>query len=175
MTNIYTLSYQMSTKSINSMILILEKIKQQLPTKNHSEAELLAYRLAPDMYPLSRQIQLISDQAKGMVARLAGIENPNMEDKETTIEELIQRLKKTVEFIQNVPEDNYAHADERQIVLPWMKDMMPGKAITAEEFFLTFALPNFYFYMVTAYAILRNQGYEIGKFDYIGELKTIDI
>lgn len=175
MTNIYTLSYQLSTKSINSMILILEKIKQQLPEKNHSEEELLACRLAPDMYPLSRQIQLISDQAKGMVARLAGIENPSMDDKETTIDQLIERLKKTVEFIQNVPEDNYAHADDRQIILPWMEQMMPGKALTAEEFFLSFALPNFYFYMVTAYAILRNQGYEIGKFDYIGNLKTIDI
>lgn len=157
------------------MIVILEKIKQQLPSKNQTEAELLACRLAPDMYPLNRQIQLISDQAKGMVARLAGIENPSIEDKETTIEELIERLKRTVEFIQNVPEDNYVHADERQIILPWMKEMMPGKALTAEEFFLTFALPNFYFYMVTAYAILRNQGYEIGKFDYIGDLKTIDI
>jgi uncharacterized protein len=175
MTNIYTLSYQLSVKSINSMILILGKIKQQLPEKNHSETELLACRLAPDMYPLSRQIQLISDQAKGMVSRLAGIENPSMEDNETTIDELIIRLKKTVKFIQNIPEDNYAHADERQIILPWMKDMMPGKALSSEEFFLTFALPNFYFYMVTAYAILRNQGYEIGKFDYIGNLKTIDI
>lgn len=175
MTNIYTLSYQLTTKSVNSMITILEKIKLQLPSKNHSEEELLASKLAPDMYPLSRQIQLISDQAKGMVSRLAGIQNPSMEDQETTIDQLIVRLKKTVEFIQNVPQDNYAHADDRQIILPWMEQMMPGKALTAEEFFLTFALPNFYFYMVTAYAILRNQGYEIGKFDYIGELKTIDI
>lgn len=175
MTNIYTLSYQMSTKSINSMITILEKIKLQLPSKNHTEEELLASKLAPDMYPLSRQIQLISDQAKGMVARLAGIENPSMQDDETTIDQLILRLKKTVEFIQNVPEDNYSHADERQIVLPWMAQMMPGKALSAEEFFLTFALPNFYFYVVTAYGILRNQGYEIGKFDYIGNLETIDI
>jgi uncharacterized protein len=157
------------------MITILGKIKSQLPSKNHSEAELLATKLAPGMYPLSRQVQLISDQAKGMVARLAGIENPSMEDEETTIDELIVRLKKTVEFIQNVPEDNYAYADERQIILPWMEQMMPGKALSAEEFFLSFALPNFYFYVVTAYGILRNQGYEIGKFDYIGNLKTIDI
>jgi uncharacterized protein len=120
-------------------------------------------------------ITIIPIIAKGMVARLAGIENPSMEDKETTIDQLIERLKKTVEFIQNVPEDNYAHADERQIILPWMNEMMPGKALSAEEFFLTFALPNFYFYMVTAYAILRNQGYDIGKFDYIGNLKAIDI
>ncbi len=175
MTNIYTLSYQVTTKSINSMITILEKIKTQLPSKNQTEAELLASKLAPDMYPLSRQIQLISDQAKGMVSRLAGIENPSMQDEETTIDELIVRLKKTVEFIQSVPKDNYVHADERQIILPWMTEMMPGKALSAEEFFLSFALPNFYFYVVTAYGILRHLGYEIGKFDYIGDLKTIDI
>ena len=157
------------------MIVLLEKIKTQLPSKAHSESELLDYRLAPDMYPLSRQIQLISDQAKGMVARLAGVENPSMEDNETTLDELIIRLKKTVEFIQSVPEDNYTHADERQIVLPWMTEMMPGKALSAEEFFLSFALPNFYFYVVTAYGILRNQGYDLGKFDYIGGLKTVDL
>lgn len=175
MSDIYTLSYRLTSKSINNMIVLLQKVQTQLPTMNHSESDLLSSKLAPDMFDLKKQIQLISDQAKGMCARLAGINSPVMEDTETTIDQLIKRLKITVEFIQNIPEDAYAHADDRVIVLPWMVQMMPGKGLSAEEFFVNFAVPNFYFYMVTAYGIMRHMGYNIGKFDYIGQMEMVNV
>lgn len=173
MSEIYTLAHKITTKQINALIVLLEKIKSQLPHKNHSESDLLAAKLAPDMFPLVKQIQLVADHAK-MAFRLAGMEPPVMEDNETTLDQLIARLKKTVELIQDIPEDSYAHAEDRQIILPIFAKMAPGKALEAQEYFVNFAIPNFYFHLVTAYCILRNQGYEIGKMDFIGGLNMVD-
>lgn len=171
MQNLYIDTKYMMHKSLLSMINLLKKIQTQLPTIGHQEDELIHARLAPDMFPFVKQIQVMSDNAKGAMARLWGVDIPSMEDTETTLEQLIGRLEKTAEFVMSTPEEELMKADTRQMQLSYF----PGKFQTAEDYIRDHAIPNFYFHFVTAYAILRMKGYEIGKVDFIGGLNLKDL
>lgn len=127
-------------------------------------------RLAPDMLPLSKQITIVSDNLKGMVSRFAQVENPKMEDNETSLDELITRLQNTIDFANSIETSKYERAGEIKATLPWM----PGKYLTADDYLFQFAIPNVYFHLSIAYAILRNNGYELGKQDFIGGLNLQD-
>ena len=128
-------------------------------------AALLDAKLAPDMFGLVRQVQIASDTAKGAVARLAGVEPPSMPDEETTFAELQARIEKTVAFIKTVPADKIDGSEDKTIEL---KAGPRSYTFTGQGYLLHFVLPNFFFHVTTAYAILRAGGVEIGKIDYLG-------
>ena len=129
------------------------------------EAALLQARLAPDMHPFPRQIQMASDGAKGGIARLAGVEAPAMPDTEATFAELKARIAKTIAFVQSVDASAFDGSEDREIVLTF-----PGVSMTftGADFLTGFMLPNFYFHITTAYALLRANGAPIGKMDFLG-------
>lgn len=171
MNSFYVDAKKMMLKSLNLMKNLLEKVETQMPAKGHQEEELLQARLIEDMLPFVKQLQVMSDNAKGAMARLGGKEIPSMPDTEMTLKELVERLKKTVDFVESVSDEDLMLADERKIVLPYFQD----KYQSAEDYLRDFALPNFYFHFVTAYGILRMKGYEIGKMDFLGGLNLKDL
>ena len=133
-----------------------------------AETTMLQARLAPDMHPLTNQFQIASDSAKNAIARLAGVEAPSMPDTETTIAQLKDRCRRTVEFIQGVDPAAFEGAEDREVVLSFPNGM--GYRFTGAKFLTGFALPNFLFHVTTAYAILRNQGVPLGKPDFLQHL-----
>jgi uncharacterized protein len=168
--NIYEFSVEMMVKSTNSMILILQKVESLKLEKSMSDVEILQARLAPDMLSFVKQIQIVSDNLKGHVSKLSGINSPLMEDNESTLAQLIKRLKDTVEFAQNVNASTLEQADQRKILMPRFSD----KTIKPNNFLRDFGIPNFYFHLVIAYGILRNIGFDLGKGDYIGGVQFDD-
>jgi hypothetical protein len=144
---------------------ILEKAEAHVEAKKIEPAALIAFRLYPDMYPLARQVQVACDVAKGAVARLAGVEIPQHQDTERSFPELKARIAKTVEFIQSVKPEQVDGTEEKEIVLKLGSREVTFKGM---QFLLGFALPNFYFHVTTAYNILRHNGVEIGKRDFLG-------
>ncbi len=126
---------------------------------------LVTSRLAPDMRPLSAQIQLASDTSKFAIARLSGGTSPSMPDTETTIAELRERIAKTVDYIKSVPASAVDGSDEREVVLKFPNGEMK---FTGLNYLMGFVLPNFLFHVTTAYAILRHNGVPLGKLDFLG-------
>ncbi|MEO8716796.1 MAG: DUF1993 domain-containing protein [Burkholderiales bacterium] len=150
---------------LDNLAAILDKAQAHCEAKKIDPLTLTAFRLYPDMLPFTRQITIACDTAKGAVARLAGIESPKHEDNETTLTELKARIAKTVAFIGTVKAAQIDGSEEKAIVLK-----IGGRELTFKgmQYLLGFANPNFYFHATTAYAILRHNGVEIGKRDYIG-------
>ena len=171
MNTLYVDTKQIMHKSLNALATLLEKIQGQIGEDTEKEQALINGRLAPDMFTFARQVQITTDNAKGAMSRLSGSENPVMEDTEQTLAELIARVKKTAEFVKNTSNEELQTADERKMTLSYF----PGKFQTAEDYTRDHAIPNFYFHFVAAYAIIRMQGYEIGKADFIGGLNLQDM
>ncbi len=137
----------------------------------HAEAKkiepmvLIGFRLYPDMFPLSKQVQIASDLARRGMARLAGVEAPAMEDTETTFPELINRLQKTISYLETLTPEQIDGTEAKTIELPIREEIF---TFDGQSFLLYFVLPNVYFHVTTAYDILRHCGVEIGKADYLG-------
>jgi hypothetical protein len=144
---------------------ILDKAQAYVDAKKLDPAALTAYRLFPDMLPMRSQVQIACDTAKGAVARLAGVEIPVHEDNEKTLADLKARIAKTIAFIQTVTPAEIDGTEDKEIVIKRGDKEMRYKGI---QFLLGQALPNFYFHVTTAYNILRHNGIEIGKRDYLG-------
>ena len=169
------MSFSMSQTSLptfeiglNALSAILDKAEAFAAAKKIDPAVLLNARLAPDMFPLVRQVQVATDLAKNGAARLAGVEPPRYEDKETTIAELKARLAKTVAFVKSLDPKQVDAAAGRQITFPLgptNKGHMQG-----DDYLNHFVLPNVYFHLAAAYAILRHCGVEIGKQDFLGAI-----
>ena len=163
--------YQASTpvfiRGLENLSAILDKAAAYAEARKIDPAILINARLAPDMFPLSRQVQIATDGAKGCAARLAGIEVPSYEDNEATFPELQARIKKTIAFLKIVSAAKIDGSEERKISLK-----LRGKDVSflGQPYLLKFVLPNFFFHITTAYDILRHNGLEIGKPDYIGSL-----
>lgn len=149
----------------------LDKAEKYAAAKKFDVKVLLNARLAPDMYHFIKQVQVICDNAKGCAARLAGQEPPKHEDNEQTIDELRQRIHKTVTYLKTLKPEQFKDADKRKITLPWKE----GKYLPGGEYLVEMGLPNFYFHAVTAYDILRHNGVDVGKMDFVGELKFKDL
>jgi hypothetical protein len=129
----------------------------------------LASRLAPDMLTFTKQIQIACDTVKFCVARLAGVESPKFEDNETTIAELRERINATIEYVKSVPAAQIDGSEDKDITIP----RRDGSTIMKGEAYLKhFALPNFFFHVTTAYALLRHNGVELGKMDFLGAPKS---
>jgi hypothetical protein len=143
---------------------VLAKAEAFAAEKKIDPAVLLNYRLAPDMFALTRQVQLVTDFAKGTMARLAGREIPKYEDVETTIPELRARIAKVTAFVQGFAAADLDGSETRDVTLPIGGQPMTFKG---QDYLINFALPNFYFHATTAYAILRHCGVPIGKRDFL--------
>ena len=152
-------------RMMNNLVAILEKAAAWAEARKIDPSVLVNARLAPDMAPLRAQVFIATDQAKGCAARLAGIEVPSYPDVETTLPELIARLKKTIDFISSVPAEQFEGAEERTITL---KAGPRELTFNGRDYLFNFVIPNFYFHVTTAYAILRHNGLEIGKLDFLG-------
>jgi uncharacterized protein len=145
--------------------VILDKAENHAAAKKIDEAIFIQARLYPDMRPLAAQVQMASDTAKGAVARLAGLDVPSFADTETTFAALKERVARTLEFIRSVPSEAIDGSETRSVVL---KSRSGSQTFEGQTYLLGFALPNFYFHLTTAYAILRHNGVEVGKLDYLG-------
>ncbi|MFC3532115.1 DUF1993 family protein [Vogesella facilis] len=144
---------------------ILNKALLNAEERRFDAAVLLQARLAPDMFPLLRQVQVVSDTAKGCGARLAGVEIPSFADSESSFEELQQRIARTVLFLQGLPPAQFDGSESRDIVLKFPHQSMTFNGL---DYLQGFVLPNFYFHLTTAYDILRHNGVPLGKADYLG-------
>ena len=145
----------------------LEKAEAHAREKKFEPQVYLSARLAPDMLPLPTQIQIACDAAKFCVARLAGTESPKFEDNEATLADLRQRIRKTIDYVQSVPAAQIDGSDAREISVPRRTGAI---TMTGEAYLKHFALPTFFFHVTTTYALLRHNGVELGKMDYLGAL-----
>jgi hypothetical protein len=132
--------------------------------KKFDVSNLMKFRLAPDQFAFDKQVQTVCDNAKFVAARLAGKDWPTHPDTETTIEQLRARIASVIGYLETFKPEDFAGADERKISLPWME----GKWMRGDEYVMQFALANFYFHTVTVYAMLRTNGIELGKREFIG-------
>jgi hypothetical protein len=153
--------------ALRNLSTILDKAQVHAEAKKIDPAALGALRLIADMLPLARQVQIACDTAKGAVARLAGAEIPAWPDTEQTIPELKARIAKTLDFIESVPAAKLDGAEEREVV---MKRGGQDTRYKGMQYLLGHAIPNFYFHLTTAYNILRANGVDIGKRDYLGAI-----
>jgi hypothetical protein len=150
--------------TLNALSKLLDKAEASCAAKKIEPAVLLGYRLAPDMFAMTKQIQVACDQAKNGSARLAGIDPPRFEDNEKTIPELKERIAKTVAFVKGVDKKAIDGSAGRAITFP----LGPKKGeMNGADYFNHFVLPNFYFHAAMAYAILRHAGVEVGKQDFL--------
>ena len=144
---------------------ILDKAQAHVDAKKIEPSYLPNYRLFPDMLPMTKQVQIASDSAKGVIARLAGVEIPAFDDNETTLAELKARIAKTVAFLQTIKPAQIDGTEDKEIVI---KRGDKETRYTGIQFLLGHAIPNFYFHVATTYNILRHNGVEIGKRDFLG-------
>lgn len=163
--SIYEASIPVMTRALSNLSKILDKAVAQAKAEDRPLSGLLEAQLAPDMRAFPFQIQSASDAAKGCAARLAGITAPAMPDTETTFPELKQRLQKTIDFLNSIKTEQLAGGEDREIVLKFPQGELK---FTGRDFLAGFALPNFFFHVTTAYALLRHKGIAIGKMDFLG-------
>ena len=163
--SMYEASVPVFTQILNSLAAIIDKAETHANEKNIDPAALLQARLYPDMFPFTRQVQVATDFAKGCSARLAGVEVPRYEDTEKSFADLRERIARTVAFISDLPRDAIEASDQRDIVTGSGAKMREFKG---QDYLVHYAMPHFYFHATTAYALLRHNGVEIGKKDFIG-------
>ncbi len=162
----YQASVPVFSRALNNLAAILEKAAAQAEARKIDPAVLVNYRLYPDMLPLSRQIQIATDGAKGGVARLAGTEPPKYEDNEASLPELVARLRKTVAYLESIKPEQIDGSEDKTVT--W-KTQTTTRNMQGMPYLLSHVTPNLYFHVTTAYAILRHCGIEIGKQDFLGK------
>jgi hypothetical protein len=163
--SMYQVSIPRFVNSLGNLSKILDKAQAHVQAKNIDEAALVNFRLYPDMLPMARQVQIACDTAKGLAARLAGVEIPAWEDNEKTLVELQARIAKTIAYLQTFTPAQIDGTEDKEIVV---KRADKETRYTGMQFLLGHAVPNIYFHVTTAYGILRHNGVEIGKRDYLG-------
>lgn len=164
--SMYQASVPVFVRMFGNLSAILTKAAAYAEAKKIEPRVLLDARLAPDMLSLTRQVQIASDTAKGCGARLAGVDVPKYEDNEASFDELQARIAKTVAFLNGLRPEQIDGSEDRDISIPTRGQPLQFKAL---PYLLNFALPNFYFHVMTTYAILRHNGLDIGKMDYLGQ------
>jgi hypothetical protein len=166
----YRASVPVFVQQLNALSAVLDKAAEHARANGIDPGELVNARLAPDMFPLSRQVQIASDHAKGVAARLSGRDVPKYEDNEATFDELKARIAKTLAFVESVPQGEIDGSEGREIELT-----LGGQPRTFSGigYLLHQALPNFYFHATTAYDILRHKGVPLGKRDFMGVRPSI--
>jgi hypothetical protein len=158
------------TQTLKNLEICLDKAEKHAAAKKFDVDVLMTSRLAPDMNDFIYQVQSACDYVKGAAAWLSGQTPPRHEDNEQMIGEVRARIRKTVAFAESVKEEQYAGASERKVKLSWA----PGKVLGGRDYLLQVTVPNVYFHITTAYAILRHNGVEVGKMDYLGPINFAD-
>lgn len=155
-------------RALEVLATLLDKGEAHAKAQGQNPDDLVAARLVDDMLPLSGQVQRASDASKGAVARLTGVDAPAMPDEEVSFADLQKRVADTLAYIRSVDPKAFEGSEDRTVELK-----LPGGALTftGEDYLLGFALPNFFFHVVTAYDILRHNGVQIGKLDYLGPVR----
>jgi len=166
--SIHSLAVEQVSHTLGQVLVFLDKAAAYAEAKKFDVSVLVNARLAPDMLPFTKQIQIASDNAKFGVARLAGVDAPKFEDNETTLDDLRARIKKTIDFIKSVPASAFEGGEDRdiKIVVPSRTFEMKGLA-----YLRGWVLPNVFFHVTAAYLILRNNGVDVGKRDFLGDIK----
>lgn len=162
--SVHAMSVELLANALTNLSHVLDKGHAHAVARKYDPALLLAARLAPDMLPLTRQIQIASDASKFGVSRLAGVEAPKFEDKEQTFEELRARIARTVDFIKGVPASALEGSEDRVIKVPLRDRALELKGL---DYLVRWVIPNAFFHVTTAYAILRHAGVEVGKNDFL--------
>ena len=158
------------TRSLKNLEACLDKADRYAAAKKFEVGVLMTSRLAPDMQPFTYQVQSACDYVKAAAAWLSGQTPPRHEDNEQTIDELRARIQKTVAFAESVKEAQYADASKSKVKLSWA----PGKVIGGEDYLLQMTIPNTFFHIAMAYAILRHNGVDVGKMDFLGSINLVD-
>ena len=153
-------------RMFSNMLVWLDKAQAHAETRKFDTANYLGLRLAPDMLPLTKQVQIATDMAKGCVARLAGVDVPKWDDNEATLDALRERIRMTLDYVQSIPAAQIDGSEQREIVLPTR--VGDPLRFSGETYLKHYVLPNLYFHTTTAYALLRHAGVELGKRDYLG-------
>lgn len=176
-TNLYTVTVPPMMKALKALDGILSKVEHHAKSKQLEwhpaglqESALLDSRLISDQFPFVRQVQVACDNAKNGVARLAEVEAPKCEDNEKTVHELKARVEKTLAFLKSIKPEQVIGKEGVKVVLPYWG----GKHMTGIDYTNNYLIPNFYFHMATAYSILRKNGVDVGKNDFMGELPLKD-
>ena len=163
---IYQATVPFMLRTLGAVSKILDKAAAHCEARKIDPSVLVNYRLAADMHPLVRQIQIMTDQAKGLGARLTGTEVPSFPDTEVTLDDLKARIAKTADFLQSFEESKFDGAEDRPVTL---KLGAAGELnLTGKDYAFGFSFPNFYFHATTTYDILRHAGVELGKRDFMG-------
>jgi hypothetical protein len=165
--SMYVVSIAPIIRSLSNLRAILEKAAAYAEAKKIAPSVLINASLYPDMFPLSRQVQIATDVAKGAASRLAGLEPPKFEDDESSFPELLQRVDKTLALLESLKPEQIDGSEDRTIALPMHDKTANFKGL---PYLLDFVLPNVYFHVTTVYAILRHNGLEIGKKDFLGDI-----
>ena len=163
--SMYQASIPQLTKMLTNLSNILKKGEEFASAKNLDSKALVASQLAPDMFPLTKQIQIACDQVKNGMARIAGVEPPKFEDDEASFADLQERIAKTIAFANSLKPGQIDGTEAKEIkfsIKEWNFEFV------GEQYLLTWIIPNFYFHVTTAYDILRHKGVEVGKSDYLG-------
>jgi uncharacterized protein len=163
--SVHAMSVDVFTNTLSQLSAILDKGLAHATARKFDPSVLLNARLAPDMFPLSRQVQIACDLAKNSVSRIAGLEPPRFEDNEKTFEELRARIAKTIDYLKGLPASSIDGSEDRDIKVPAGDRTLEFKGL---DFLQRWAIPNVFFHVTTAYNILRHNGVEIGKRDFIG-------
>ncbi|HEY4366682.1 MAG TPA: DUF1993 domain-containing protein [Steroidobacteraceae bacterium] len=166
--SLYDFSAPAFTLALTNLSKQMEKASAYAESRKFDTKLLAESRLIADMLPFVRQVQIACDNAKGAVARLAGIDNPKHEDNETTFAELQARIAKTLAFIKTAKPEQFAGAENRDVVLQFPSMTLK---FVGQDYLTKFALPNFYFHVTMAYALLRQSGVDVGKPDFMGSIQ----
>jgi hypothetical protein len=164
--SMHALSAPVFVRMFSNLLGWLDKAEAHAAARKFDANNYLGLRLAPDMLPFTRQIQIASDAAKGCMARLAGVEMPKWDDNEATLDELRARVRKTLDYVNSFSAAQLDGSESREIRVP--RRTSEPLVFTGEDFLKHYALPNLYFHLTTAYALLRQGGVEIGKADFLG-------
>lgn len=163
---VYEVSIQEFSHTLINLRAILLKAQDFAQSRKIDLHVLFETRLFPDMFPLSKQIQVACDTAKLCASRLTGKEPPKFDDSEKEMKEFIHRIDATVEFLKNFKHEDFKNYEAKEVTFPWS----PGQKLSGRDYLIQFAIPNFYFHVTTAYNILRASGVELGKADFLGQL-----
>ena len=165
-TSLYVVTIPLFTQMLGGLSAVLAKAEAHVVARQIDPNALLQARLFPDMFPLLRQVRVACDFAKSVSARLAGVEMPNFEDNEQTFADLQARIAKTLAFIGSLTPQQFEGSESREIVT--QAGTPKEKRFSGQSYVLNYGLPHFFFHVSTAYGILRHNGVELGKKDYIG-------
>ena len=159
------------TQNLKAVEICLDKAEEFAAQKKLDIDVLLSGRLAPDMQPFIYQVQSASDYVKGGAAWLSGQKPPNYEDNERTVADLRARIRKTIAFVESIKEAQYGNAGAEKVTMSWAP---ANKVLTGEDYLLQMVVPNAYFHISMAYAILRHHGVSVGKMDFLGPINWVD-